>query len=184
MKPVQSCPIVVVVETPRLILRRLLLDDAGFVLRLLNEPSFLEFIGDKGVRTLADARNYLLTGPIASYEAFGYGLYLTKLKHDDTPIGMCGLVRREALEDADIGFAFLPEFWSKGYAIESATAVLEHARNTLGLTRVVGIAKPDNRASIRLLEKLGMRLEGRVRVMPEGPEDVLYGVALEAHPAS
>src|SRR5262245_49562377 len=90
-----SCPIVVVAETPRLILRRLTLDDAEFILRLLNEPSFLEFIGDKGVRTLEDACNYLLNGPIATYEAFGFGLYHTRLKHDDTPIGMCGLVRRE-----------------------------------------------------------------------------------------
>jgi RimJ/RimL family protein N-acetyltransferase len=172
---------VIVAETPRLILRRLTLDDDGFILKLLNEPSFLEFIGDKGVRTLEDSRNYLLSGPIATYEAFGFGLYLTKLRQDDRPIGMCGLVKREALPDPDIGFAFLPEFWSKGYAIESATAVLEHARNTLGLSRVVGIAKPENEASIRLLQKLGMKYEGRVRIAPEGWEDVLYGTALESH---
>src|SRR5262245_16393466 len=171
---------VVVAETPRLVLRRLTLDDAEFILRLLNEPSFLEFIGDKGVRTLEDACNYLLTGPIATYQAFGFGLYHTRLKHDDTPIGMCGLVRREALRDADIGFAFFPEFWSKGYAIEAAAPVLEHAGRVLGLTRIVGIAKPENEASIRLLRKLGMKYEGRVRVMPEGPEDVLYGIELEA----
>jgi RimJ/RimL family protein N-acetyltransferase len=175
---------VVVAETPRLILRRLTLDDAEFILRLLNQPSFLEFIGDKGVRTLEDARTYLLTGPIATYEAFGFGLYLTKLKQDDTPIGMCGLVRREALQDADIGFAFFPEFWSRGYALESATAVLEHARSVLGLPRIVGIAKPENQASIRLLQKLGMKYQGRVRIMPEGPEDVLYGIELEARASS
>jgi RimJ/RimL family protein N-acetyltransferase len=175
---------VIVVETPRLILRRLTLDDAEFILRLLNEPSFVEFVGDKGVRTLDDARDYLLTGPMASYETFGFGLYLAKLKQDGTPIGICGLVRREALPDADVGFAFLPEFWSKGYAIESAAAVLEHGRNTFRLSRIVGIARPDNYASIRVLEKLGMRFEGRLRVIPDGSEDVLYGIEFAARPAS
>jgi RimJ/RimL family protein N-acetyltransferase len=178
MKPVQSCPIVVVVETPRLILRRLTLDDAGFILRLLNEPSFLEFIGDKGVRTLDDACDYMLKGPIGSYEEFGFGLYRVELKEQATPVGMCGLVKRETLSDVDVGFAFLPEFWSKGYAIESASAVLELARTNLRLTRLVGIARPDNHASIRVLEKLGMKFEQRIRVMPDGPEDVLYGVNL------
>jgi RimJ/RimL family protein N-acetyltransferase len=169
---------VVVVETPRLILRRLTLDDAGFILRLLNEPSFLEFIGDKGVRTLDDACDYMLKGPIGSYEEFGFGLYRVELKEQATPVGMCGLVKRETLSDVDVGFAFLPEFWSKGYAIESASAVLEFARTNLRLTRLVGIARPDNHASIRVLEKLGMKFEQRIRVMPDGPEDVLYGVNL------
>jgi len=169
---------VIVVETPRLILRRLTLDDAEFILRLLNEPSFLEFIGDKGVRTLDDARDYMLKGPIGSYETFGFGLYRVELKERHTLIGMCGLVKRETLPNVDVGFAFLPEFWSKGYAVESAAAVLEHARTNLGLTRLVGIARPDNHASIRVLEKLGMKFEQRIRVMPDGPEDVLYGINL------
>ncbi len=173
-----------VVETPRLILRRLTLDDAEFILRLLNEPSFLEFIGDKGVRTLDDARDYLLKGPMASYETFGFGLNLVKLKQDGTPIGMCGLLKRETLPDVDLGFAFVPEFWFKGYAVESAAAVLEHGRHTFGLRRIVGIAKPENYASIKVLEKLGMRFEERVRVMPDGPEDVLYGIEFDAQPAS
>ncbi|HKE45500.1 MAG TPA: GNAT family N-acetyltransferase [Steroidobacteraceae bacterium] len=165
-----------IIETPRLILRHLTLEDAEFIHGLVNQPSFLEFIGDKGVRTLDDARDYLRKGPIASYEAHGFGLYLTKLKSDGTPIGMCGLVKRDALVDVDVGFAFLPEYWSKGYAIESAAAVLEQGRNAFGLRRIVGIARPDNRGSIRVLEKLGMRFEGRVQIMPEGPEDVLYGI--------
>jgi RimJ/RimL family protein N-acetyltransferase len=175
---------VAVVETPRLVLRRFTLDDADFIFGLLNQPSFLEFIGDKGVRTLDDARDYLLKGPIASYETFGFGLYLVNRKQDGTPIGMCGLLKREALQDVDIGFAFLPEFWSKGYAVESASAVLEHGRHAFGLSRIVGIAKPENHASIRVLEKLGMSLEGRVRIMPEGPEDVLYGIELKARAVS
>ncbi|HZF25151.1 MAG TPA: GNAT family N-acetyltransferase [Steroidobacteraceae bacterium] len=164
------------IETPRLILERLTLADAEFIFGLVNQPSFVEFIGDKCVRNLDDARDYLLKGPIASYEAHGFGLYLTKLKHDRTPIGMCGLVKREALDDVDVGFAFLPEYWSKGYAVESAAAVLEQGRNAFGLRRIVGIARPDNRGSIRVLEKLGMKFERRVQIMPEGPEDVLYGI--------
>ncbi len=120
-----------VVETPRLILRRLTLDDAEFIHQLLNEPSFLEFVGDKGVRTLDDARDYLLKGPIASYATFGFGLNLVNLKPDGTHIGMCGLLKREALPDVDVGFAFLPAFWSKGYAVESAAAVIEHGRRVL-----------------------------------------------------
>ncbi len=173
-----------VVETPRLTLRRFTLDDAEFIFGLLNQPSFLEFIGDKGVRTLDDARDYLLKGPIASYETFGFGLYLVNRKQDGTPIGMCGLLKREALQDVDIGFAFLPEFWLKGYAVESASAVLEHGRHAFGLSRIVGVAKPENHASIRVLEKLGMSFEGRVRIMPEGPEDVLYGIELKARAVS
>ena len=173
-----------VIETPHLVLRRFTLDDAEFIFGLLNQPSFLEFIGDKGVRTLDDARDYLLKGPIASYETFGFGLYLVNRNQDGTPIGMCGLLKREALQDVDIGFAFLPEFWSKGYAVESASAVLEHGRHAFGLSRIVGIARPENHASIRVLEKLGMSFEGKVRIMPEGPEDVLYGIELKARAVS
>jgi len=167
---------VTVIETPRLTLRRFTLDDAEFILRLLNEPSFLEFIGDKGVRTLDDARDYLRKGPIASYEQFGFGLYLTTLKRDGTAVGMCGLLKRESLPDVDIGFAFLPAFWSQGYGLESAAAVLSHGRQAFGLDRIVGVAKPENHASIRLLEKLGMKYEKRVKLAPDGPEDVLMAV--------
>jgi RimJ/RimL family protein N-acetyltransferase len=175
---------VTIIETPRLLLRRLTLDDAEFIFGLVNQPSFLEFIGDKGVRTLDDARESLLNGPIASYEAHGFGLYLTSLKQDGTPIGMCGLVKRDALQDVDVGFAFLPEHWSKGYALESAAAVLEQGKNAFGLRRIVGIARPDNRGSIRVLEKLGMTFEGRVQILPEGPEDVLYGIDFSKRAAS
>ena len=166
----------IVIETSRLVLRRFTLDDAPFILRLLNESSFLKFIGDKGVRTLDDARDYLRQGPIASYEQFGFGLYLTALKDDGTPIGMCGLLKRETLPDVDIGFAFLPEFWSQGYGFESAAAVLRHGSQALGLKRIVGVAKPENRISIKLLEKLGMKYEKTVRIAPDGPEDALLAI--------
>src|SRR5712692_6293312 len=120
-----------VLETDRLILRRLSVEDAEFILDLLNQPSFLRYIGDKGVRSLDDARAYILNGPVDSYERNGFGLYLVQMKADGTPIGICGLVKRDTLPDADVGFAFLPAHWSQGYAVESATAVMKYARNTL-----------------------------------------------------
>src|SRR6266478_6993681 len=128
-----------VLETDRLILRRLSVEDAEFIFRLLNEPSFLRYIGDKGVRTITDARDYILQGPIRSYESFGFGLYLAELKNGGIPIGMCGLLKRETLADVDIGFAFLPRFWSQGYALESALAVKAYGLDILGLKRIVAI---------------------------------------------
>src|ERR1700752_686959 len=100
-----------ILETDRLILRKLSVEDAEFILELLNEPSYLRFIGDKGVRTLDDARDYILEGPVDSYERHGFGLYLAELKESGVPIGICGLLRRESLENVDIGYAFLPAFW-------------------------------------------------------------------------
>ena len=163
-----------VVETERLTLRRLELGDAEFILGLLNDPSFLRFIGDKGVRTLDDAREYISNGPVASYERFGFGLYLTERKEDRVPIGICGLLKRESLKDVDMGFAFLPQFWSKGYAFESASAVMAYGRNVLGLTRIVAVTSPDNGASIRLLEKLGLKFESMARLSEDSPEIRLF----------
>lgn len=163
-----------VLETDRLIIRKLSPDDAEFILELLNEPSFLHFIGDKGVRTVADARGYILQGPMASYDQHGFGLYLTALKEGSLPIGICGLIKRDSLADVDIGFAFLPRFWSKGYALESAAAVKDFGLNTLGLKRIVAITNPDNQASIKLLEKLGLTFERMIRMSEDAPEIRLY----------
>ena len=146
-------------ETERLILRELTFDDAPFILTLLNDPSFLRYINDKNVRNLVDARQYMLNGPMASYARHGFGLYLVALKDSAVPIGLCGLLKREELPDADIGFAFLPEFWGKGFALESAIAVMNDARQRLGLKRVLAIVMPENAASIKFLEKLGMKFE-------------------------
>src|SRR5690349_22993850 len=148
-----------VLETKRLSLRRLTVDDAEFILTLLNEPAFLRYIGDKKVRNLDDARQYIINGPRASYERHGFGLYMVELRDSHTPIGMCGLIKRDELPDADIGFAFLPDYWNKGFALEAATAVLNDARERLKLKRVLAIVNPDNDASIRLLEKLGLRFQ-------------------------
>jgi RimJ/RimL family protein N-acetyltransferase len=152
--------------------------DAAFVVELLNEPSFLRHIGDKGVRTEADACRYLAAGPLASYERHGFGLYRVGLKEIDQPIGMCGLLKRDWLEDVDIGFAFLPRFWRKGYALEAASAVLAHARDGLGLRRVVAITSPDNAASIGLLGKLGFRFERMARPSDREPEVRVFGLDL------
>src|SRR6201991_4988 len=148
-----------VLETERLLLRPITTDDAPFVLTLLNEPSFLRFIGDKKVRNLEDARQYLLNGPIASYERHGFGLLLVEFKHSNTPAGMCGLLKREELPDPDIGFAFLPAYWNKGLAFEAATAVMNDARERLKLTKILAIVSPDNVASIKLLERLGLSFQ-------------------------
>jgi RimJ/RimL family protein N-acetyltransferase len=152
----------IVLETDRLQLRRFGPADAEFILELLNDPSFLRYIGDKGIRTLDDARAYLEHGPIASYHRRGFGLYLVARRSDSTPLGMCGLLRRDYLPHADIGFAFLPAYCGKGFARESATAVIGQGREAFGLTRLLAVTDVENRDSIRLLERLGFRSEGLV----------------------
>ena len=164
----------IVIETERLILSHLSTDDAEFILKLLNEPSFLRFIGDRGVRNLEDARQYILNRLIASYERNGFGLYLVALKEDGTPIGISGLVKRDTLPDADIGFAFLPAYWSQGYAVESAAAVMKYARETLRLDRILAITSPDNDASAKLLSKIGLRFERMIKLSDDGDEVKLF----------
>lgn len=157
----------IVAETERLRLRRLILDDAEFILELVNEPAWLRFIGDKGAHDLEGARRYLREGPLASYERFGIGIFAVERKGpggENELVGTCGLLQREYLDDPDLGFAFLPRFWGKGYAYESAVAVLEWGRETLGHQRILALTDPDNAASIRLLEKLGFILERRIVV--------------------
>jgi RimJ/RimL family protein N-acetyltransferase len=148
-----------VIETERLFLRRLTVEDARFIIELVNEPAWIQNIGDKGVRTIADGCLYILNGPIASYKRYGFGLYLVELKDSRVPIGICGLIKRDTLEDVDIGFAFLQKFWSKGYAYESAAAVIEYGRKELGLNRIVAITIPENYGSIKVLKKIGLRFE-------------------------
>ena len=164
-----------VLETPRLVLRWITTDDAPFVYELVNEPSFIQYIGDKGVRTLDDACNYILTGPVASYQRFGFGLYLVLLKDTDTPIGMCGLLKRETLPDVDIGYAFRPAYWSMGYALESAAAVLAHGWQAFGLKRIVAITAPDNAGSKALLNKLGLRYEATIQ-LSAGQDTDLFAI--------
>ena len=164
----------IVAVTERLSLRHLTLDDAPFILRLVNEPSWLEFIGDKGVRNLEDARAYLADGPIAMYARAGFGLYATELKEGGVPIGMCGLIKRDSLPDVDIGFAFFPEHWGKSYAFEAAAAVLARACGVLSLRRVVAIVSPGNRRSIGLLGRLGMAFEAELDLAGDGDKTLLF----------
>jgi RimJ/RimL family protein N-acetyltransferase len=159
-----------VLQTERLNLRRMSPNDAEFIVELLNDSAFLRFIGDKGVRTIEDARQYILTGPMESYERHGFGLWLVELKGSKTPIGICGLLKRDTLSDVDIGFAFLPPHRSKGYAFESAAAVMDYGRKVLSLRRIVAITNEDNTGSIRVLEKIGMSFDQMIRLSDDGPE--------------
>jgi RimJ/RimL family protein N-acetyltransferase len=164
-------------ETPRLLLRRLDFDDAPLLVKLLNEPSFIENIGDRGVRSIEDAHRYMREGPMAMYEKYGYGLLHVALK-DGTFVGMCGLLKRDHLPDPDMGYAYLPPFWGQGYAHEAAAATLRQAAQKFGLTRVLGVVSEGNTGSIRVLEKLGMTFE-RMVVMREGEAPArLYSRAL------
>lgn len=163
-----------ILETERLCLRKLTVDDAEFIFRLLNEPSFIQNIGDKGVRTLEDARGYIRNGPMASYERFGFGLFLVEEKSSGAPIGICGLLKRDALNDVDLGYALLPEFCRKGYAAESASGVMRFAAEKLSLNRVAAIVSPGNERSIRVLEKLGFGFVGMVRLSPDADELKLF----------
>jgi RimJ/RimL family protein N-acetyltransferase len=163
-----------VIETERLTLRKLTVEDAEFMLDLLNQPSFIQFIGDRGVRTLDDARKIILARYIESYERLGFGVYLTLLQERQIPIGICGLIKRSGLDNVDVGYAFLPQYWSQGYASESVSAVLAYARNTLGIGRVLGITTPDNIGSIRVLEKAGLKFERMIKLPNEESELKLF----------
>ena len=165
-----------VLETERLRLRWLSTADAAFIFRLVNEPSWLKTIGDKGVRTLPDARKYIRNGPVAMYRRLGFGLYRVELRDSAAPLGICGLIKREALQDVDLGFAFLPEFWGNGYAHEAAAATMAYGKTVLGLSRIAAIISPDNHRSGKLLAKLGFRFERIVALGPGAEALRLYAV--------
>ena len=167
----------IVTETERLRVRWLNVGDSAFIFELVNEPSWIQYIGDKGVKTLQDAARYIENGPMAMYQRAGFGLYMVELTDIAKPIGICGLINREALQDVDLGFAFLPKFWSKGYAFESAAAVVRYGKEVLGLRRIVAILSQDNHRSSKLLEKLGFCFEGTLRLQPNDDELKLYAIA-------
>lgn len=167
-----------ILETERLLLRELVHDDAPFVLELLNDPGWLRFIGDRGVRSLADARGYI-DGRRAVYAEHGFGLWLVEPRRGGAPLGLCGLVRRDGLPAADLGFAFLPAHRGRGYAGEAAAAVVDWAKEKLGRPRLLAITSPDNASSRRLLERIGFRHEGELRLPPESETVELYAIDLE-----
>jgi [ribosomal protein S5]-alanine N-acetyltransferase len=152
-----------ILQTERLTVRELAFADAAFILRLLNEPSFIENIGERGVRRLEDAKLYLLQGPLASYSKHGFGLFRVGLKENDTAIGIAGLLKRDYLTAVDLGYALLPEFCGAGYAYEITSALIRHAKDEHALKSLVAIVAENNNRSIMLLQKLGFRADGTVR---------------------
>ena len=163
-----------IIETNRLILRKFILDDAGFVLELLNSPSWLKYIGDRNVKNLEDAKNYISDKLISSYIKNGFGLYEIILKKDNIPVGMCGLIKRETLENIDLGFALSPVFTGNGYAFEAAFATLNYAKTVLKLERIIAITTTENKNSIKLLEKLKFVFEKMVRFSNEEEDLMLF----------
>jgi RimJ/RimL family protein N-acetyltransferase len=166
-----------------LVTRRLALlkaDDSHeeFIHRLLNDPSWIENIGDKQIATLADARDYIHDALQHSYDTFGHGLFVVSLKPGMIPIGLCGLINREFLDEVDLGFAFLPGHCGQGYATEAAGATLNYARTELGLLSVVAITLPSNHLCIRLLEKLGFQRQGMVQTGDGADRLELFSVSL------
>lgn len=167
-----------IIETDRLTIRRLTLADDAFILELVNDPAWLRFIGDRHVHSLDEARTYLQNGPLAMYDRSGFGLYAVTLKGHASPIGMCGLIKREGLDDVDLGFAYLPQYRAQGYAYEAAAAVLAYGRREFGLKRIVAITSLDNERSIQLLEKLGFVFEKIIRLANDGEDLKLFAVEL------
>lgn len=164
-----------ILETERLILRQFTLDDAAFILELLNTPTWLQFIGDRNVHSIEDAENYLLNGSMKSYAENGFGFYAVVEKASELTIGMCGLIKRDTLPDIDIGFAFLPNLISKGFGFEIASATLDYALNVLKIKRIVAIVNPDNEKSIGLIKKIGMQFEEMIKFGDDGKELMLFG---------
>lgn len=160
-------------ETERLRLRPMVESDAAFLLEVLNEPAFIRNVGDRGIRTVPDAAQYMRERITAQYERHDFGMWLVELKATDEPVGICGLIKRDTLEDIDLGFSLLERFWSRGYASEAAAAVLRDGWERLKLSRIVAIVAPHNAASVRLLEKLGFHLEQGGYLTPEGEELLL-----------
>lgn len=152
-----------IIKTERLSLRYLNVNDAEFIVQLLNEPDWIKYIGDRGVRTVESAQSYILDGPIAMYKEHGIGLFLVELKGSETPIGVCGLIQRDFLKDVDLGFGFLSKYWGHGYAYEAAHATLNYGIEERGYERIAGFTSLDNEKSANLLQKLGMIDEGKIR---------------------
>jgi [ribosomal protein S5]-alanine N-acetyltransferase len=156
--------------TNRLIIRHLSEEDSPFIFTLLNDPSWIQYIGDKGIKSKEDAIRYIQTGPMKMYKDYGFGLYAVTLKDSGKPIGLCGLIKRPSFNDIDLGFAFLPDYRAKGYAYEAAAAVIQYGKENLNLAKIVAITTLDNAKSQKLLVKLGFSFES---IVPYGDsEDV------------
>ena len=166
-----------ILETARVVLREIVPSDADFILELLNEPSFHKYIGDKGVSDTTSARDYIENNFRKSYKINNFGLWLVETKDLKAPIGICGFVKRETLDFPDIGFAFLTRYEKQGYGLESAKAVIEYGRTDLKMSKILAITTPDNAASGRLLEKIGLTFESNIE-SPSGEHLKLYSITL------
>ncbi|MBE9102588.1 GNAT family N-acetyltransferase [Vacuolonema iberomarrocanum] len=167
-----------ILDTDRLTLRQVSLEDAEFIFRLLNEPSWLQYIGDKNVRNLNDAETYIRNVLMKMYSQHGFGLFLVEHKTDQTAIGLCGLIKRKELEDVDLGFAFLSKYWGKGYAMEAALAIVDYGRRVHNLSTVVAITLPNNYRSLNLLKKLGFKFKQTIHLGSGSEKLELYSMTL------
>ena len=167
-------PFTAIATGPRVILRHLTLDDAPFIVRLLNDEGWLRYIGDRGVRDLDTAQTYLQNGPIVSYAENGFGLYCVISRATHEPMGLCGIIRRPGLDHPDLGYGFLPHYGGKGLAREAAELTLIHARKDLKLGPILAITKQDNDVSMGLLKRLGFADLGLIQVFPDQPESRLF----------
>jgi RimJ/RimL family protein N-acetyltransferase len=163
-----------ILETERLALKEFTLNDTDFIIRLLNSPGWLEYIGDRNVKTTQDANAYLENGPLKSYRENGFGLCMVETINERKPVGMCGIIKRDTLPNPDIGFAFLQEYISKGYGFEIAAATLAYAKNELKLPKISAITVPSNERSIKLLEKLGFQFISKTKNLSTEEELLLY----------
>ncbi|MEC7262099.1 MAG: GNAT family N-acetyltransferase [Bacteroidota bacterium] len=170
----------VILYTERLIFTETALSDSTFILELLNSPSWLQFIGDKGVRTEEDAQNYIRNSLLSFYKTNGFGLYKLVLKESREPMGLCGFLKRDYLEMPDIGFALLPEFEGKGLMFEASNALLEYAKSTLDFDEILAIVMPENKRSCQLLEKLGFARKNQI-LPPGGKEELLLYSNKKSH---
>lgn len=168
----------IILETERLIIREFIFDDSDFVIRLVNSPGWLTFIGDRNIKNTEQARQYMVQGPMASYKKNGFGFYVVLLKATQQQLGICGLIKRDTLLHTDLGFAFLPEFNGRGYAYEASSAIIHYSKNHIKLKKLIAIVMPENASSIKLLEKLGMTFDKMIEFGEKKENLMLYQIEL------
>ncbi|MFT6051416.1 MAG: ribosomal-protein-alanine N-acetyltransferase [Halioglobus sp.] len=161
-------------QTPRLIIEPLNTHDAAITMAILNDPDFIAYVGDRGVRSLEDAKSYIVDRLLPHYQEHGYGMTAVRRRDNGETIGMCGLVNRDSLNYIDIGYAFLPSARGEGFALEACQAVMEMGKKEVGLNELAAIISPQNKASQALAVKLGMVLDCMVRLEPGEDEICLY----------
>jgi RimJ/RimL family protein N-acetyltransferase len=169
----------IIAETNRLIISKISLEDAPFFLKLVNTPNWIKYIGDRNLKTIKDAEDYLTNGILKSYKELGFGFYILQNKSDNEPIGICGLVKRDQLDEVDFGFALLPEFEAQGFGFEASTTILKVAKDVFNIKKILAITLPINTNSIKLLEKLGFNYEKRVKPYEDDEELLLFAKQLE-----